>query len=32
MLKGLREMFDKHQKDGQVRVDYTTEVFFGKVQ
>jgi SAM-dependent methyltransferase len=32
MLKALREIFDKFQEMGQVRVDYTTEMFFGKVQ
>lgn len=29
MMVTLREIFDKHQQGGQVRVDYTTEIFYG---
>lgn len=31
MMASLREIFDKHQQGGQVRVDYTTELFYGRV-
>ena len=31
MMVRLREIFDKHQVEGQVRFDYETQVFWGKV-
>ena len=31
MMARLREIFDKHQVDGQVRFDYETQVFWGKI-
>ncbi|MDQ3440392.1 MAG: methyltransferase domain-containing protein [Planctomycetota bacterium] len=31
-IAGLRELFDAHQKDGQVVFEYETEVFFGRLK
>ncbi|GIQ69136.1 methyltransferase domain-containing protein [Xylanibacillus composti] len=31
MMKDLQRMFDQHQQDGYVHVDYETEVFWGEV-
>jgi ubiquinone/menaquinone biosynthesis C-methylase UbiE len=31
ILRGLRELFDAHQRDGGVTFDYETEVFFGRL-
>jgi SAM-dependent methyltransferase len=32
MLQELRKMFDRHQVEGRVQFEYTTRVFFGKMQ
>ena len=31
MISALREVYDRHQADGQVRMDYVTQVFVGRV-
>lgn len=31
MLDELREIFDRHQKDGKVSIDYTTRMFYGRL-
>lgn len=32
MIKELEELFDKHQRDGIIRLDYDTEIYLGKLE
>jgi hypothetical protein len=31
MLVELRRIFDAHQRDGQVRIEYDTNIYFGRI-
>jgi hypothetical protein len=31
MIAKLREMFDRHQRDGRVALDYDTRVYWGRL-
>ena len=31
IMKELKEIFNRHQKDGTVSIDYDTEIFIGKI-
>jgi hypothetical protein len=32
ILSKLKEIFDKHNKDGKIKFEYNTKVYFGKIK